>query len=151
MMRKVIAAALAAALVASPAVALAQEGTPRPQQASAGRTDQSAPSPADLGISLERVRRELRELPPVTSTLLRYDFHVDVYGENPKVDFFKDFDLSAGGAVRYGGMTHAEFLEVATPQAYRAPSADLIGLAVWAATQLAKKKLKDNSSDKQDR
>jgi hypothetical protein len=150
-MRKVIAAALTAALAASPGAALAQEGTARPQQATPMRPADEQPSPADLGISLERVRRELRELPPVQSTLLRYDFHVDVYGENPKVDFFKDFDLAARGAVRYGGMTHAEFLDVVTPQAYKAPSGDLISLAIWAASQLAKKKLKDNSSDKNDR
>jgi hypothetical protein len=151
-MRKVVAAALVAVLLASPAVVLAQEGTARSPQAAAGQQpEQKSPSPADLGISLERVRKELRELPPVQTHLLRYDFHVDVYGESPKVDFFKGFDLSANGAVRYGGMTHAEFLDVVTPQAYKAPPADLISLAVWAASQLAKKKLADKKADKQDK
>jgi hypothetical protein len=149
-MRNVVAAVLVAALIASPAVAVGQEGTPRPRQASPGQQAEQSPSPPDLGISLDRVRKELRELPPVQTNLLRYDFHVDVYGENPSVDFFKDFDLSASGAVRYGGMTHAEFLDVTTPQAYKAPPADLISLAVWAASQLARKKLADKSPDKQD-
>lgn len=70
---------------------------------------------------------------------LRYDFHVDVVGQNPKVDFFKDFDLSPDGAVRYGGMTHQEFLNVVTPQAFRAPSGDLISLALAAIRQIKKK------------
>jgi hypothetical protein len=154
MRNKLVAAALVVVLVASPGIALAQEGTPRPQPGQALPGQQSSPSQqplsADLGISLDRVRKQLRELPPVQANLLRYDFHVDVYGENPKVDFFKDFDLSPNGSVRYGGMTHAEFLDVTTPQAFKAPSADLIGFAVWAASQLARKKLKDNGSDKED-
>jgi len=114
-MRKVVAAALVVALITSPAVAVAQGGTLPPQQASPGQRAEQSPSPADLGVSLDRVRKELRELPPVQTNLLRYDFHVDVYGESPKVDFFKDFDLSASGSVRYGGMTHAEFLRVTAP------------------------------------
>jgi hypothetical protein len=146
-MRSAVAAALVVALVASPAIALAQqEGPDRPPQATAvshQSPPQPLPSPADLGISLSRIRKELREAPPTKSALLRYDFHVDVFGQNPKVDFFKDFDLSPNGAVRYGGMTHAEFLDVTTPQAYKAPSADLLGLAMFAVQQLAKKKLKD--------
>jgi hypothetical protein len=129
-MRGIIAALLAAVLVATPVAALAQEG-----QAASGQ-----PPPSDLGLSLERIRKELREAPPSASKLLRYDFHVDVYGQNPKVDFFKDFDLSPNGPVRYGGMTHSEFLNVVTPQAFRAPSADLLGLAVFALQQLGKKK-----------
>ncbi len=150
-MQSAVAAALVVALAASPATALAQQGgTDRPQQASvvSEPPQQPLPSPADLGISLNRIRKELREAPPARSTLLRYDFHVDVFGQNPKVDFFKDFDLSSNGAVRYGGMTHAEFLDVTTPQAYKAPTADLLGLATFALQQLARKKLKDNSSDK---
>jgi hypothetical protein len=73
---------------------------------------------------------------------------VDVYGTNPKVDFFKDFDLSPNGAVRYGGMTHAEFLNVVTPQAFRAPSADLLGLAAFAIQQLGNK-LRNDAAKKQ--
>jgi hypothetical protein len=151
-MRSLIAAALAAVLVATPVTALGQEGgAARPQQVQGQAVQQAPrleplPTPADLGISINRIRRELREIPPVKSTLLRYDFHVDVYGHSPKVDFFKDFDLSPKGAVRYGGMTHAEFLNVVTPQAYRAPSGDLLGLAAFAIQQLTKKKL--GGSDK---
>ena len=159
-MRKIVAVALVGVMLASPAAAVAQQGTVRPPQQTQQSDAQPSPpppareavsplpSPEALGISLDRVRRELRELPPVTTNLLRYDFHVDVYGTTPPVDFFKDFDLSPYGPVRYGGMTHAEFLNVVTPQAYRAPSGDLISLAVWAASQLARKKIADKSPDK---
>jgi hypothetical protein len=154
-MRSFIAAVLAVALVAVPASALAQaqRGTgaspgqqrPVPGAPQAGaRAETPAPAPADLGIDINRIRKELREIPPVKSALLRYDFHVDVYGQNPKIDFFKDFDLSPNGAVRYGGMTHSEFMDVVTPQAYKAPTADVLGLAMFAVQQMMKKRLGDN-------
>jgi len=47
-------------------------------------------------------------------------------------------------------VTHAEFLDLTTPQAYKAPSADLTGLAVWTAAQLAKKKRGDGHRDRKD-
>jgi hypothetical protein len=144
-MRSLITATLVVGLFAAPAAVQAQDQLAAPQQAAprqsaaAAQSSDDQAAAADLGISLKRIRRELRETPP-TKGGLRYDFHVDVYGTNPKVDFFKDFDLSPGGAVRYGGMTHTEFLNVVTPQAFRAPSGDLIGLALAAMQQLAKKK-----------
>lgn len=150
-MRSLIAAALAGILVVTPGAAFAQSAPPaqsaacQPQQHQAPSSapppaSDPLPAPADLGLSLNRIRRELRESPPTKSTLLRYDFHVDVFGQNPKVDFFKDFDLSPNGPVRYGGMTHSEFLNVVTPQAFRAPSGDLLSLAVLAFQQLSQKR-----------
>jgi hypothetical protein len=156
-MRQLIALSLVAVLVATPAAAVAQDrpAAQRPAQPAAGAApppeprDPPAPA-ANYGISLSRIRRELREVPPTArGSALRYDFHVDVYGQSPKVNFFKDFDLSPGGAVKYGGMTHAEFLNVTTPQAYRAQGGSLIGLALFAIQQLGKKALKpDKEQDK---
>ncbi len=51
-------------------------------------------------------------------TGLRYDFVVDVFGQRPAIDFFKDFDLSKGGPVRYGGVTHQELLNAVTPYGF---------------------------------
>jgi hypothetical protein len=156
-MQRPLSVLLVAALVVTPVTSLAQDRTAaaqRPQSPQAVLAPLPEPADpvrkSDLGISLGRIRRELREVPPAPrDSTLRYDFHVDVYGENPKVDFFKDFDLSPGGAVKYGGMTHAEFLNVTTPQAYRAQGGSLIGLAAFAIGQLAKKTLKpDKSQDK---
>jgi hypothetical protein len=146
-MRSLSAVALVVVLAAAPCAASAQAPARPPQSPSAPAAQappaDPAPPPANLGVSLSRIRRELHEIPPVKSGLLRYDFHVEVYGQSPKVDFFKDFDLSPNGAVRYGGMTHAEFLNVVTPQAFRAPSGDLLSLAAFAIQQLTKKKLGD--------
>jgi hypothetical protein len=52
------------------------------------------------------------------------------------MDLFKDFDLSPSGPVRYGGMTHAEFMDQVTPQEFRAPSANLAGVAMLVLQRL---------------
>lgn len=154
-MRTLIAAVV---LIAAPAAtAWAQTAAVVPagveQQAPATQLPQPAnsPSPERLGISLDRIREELRETPPTQSNLLRYDFHVEVYGTNPGVDLFKDFDLSPGGAVRYGGMTHSEFLGVVTPQAFKAPSGGLLSLALFAIQQIANRSSNDGAGVKRDR
>ncbi len=148
-MRIPMAVVLAGLLAAVPSAVLAQDGAGapppvQPRQQAPGRIDRAVnppaqdplPTPAELGLSLSHIRRDLRESPPTKSALLRYDFHVNVYGSNPKIDFFKDFDLSPDGPVRYGGMTHAEFMNIVTPQAFRAPSGDLLSVAMLAIQQL---------------
>jgi hypothetical protein len=93
--------------------------TPSPQAQS---KPQSPPPTADaMGVSLKGIRRQA-SVPPGTErqsgTGMRYDFFVDVFGQRPAIDFFKDFDLSKGGAVRYGGVTHQEILDAATPHPF---------------------------------
>jgi hypothetical protein len=51
-------------------------------------------------------------------TGLRYDFIVEVFARRPAIDFFRDFDLSKGGPVRYGGVTHQELLNAVTPYGF---------------------------------
>jgi hypothetical protein len=69
-----------------------------------------------------RIRRGLREAPRSTkSSLLNLEFHVDVVGKAPKIDLFKDFNLSSGSAVHYGGMTHGEFMKIVAPPWRRMP------------------------------
>ena len=94
----------------------------------------------ELPISIARIRRELRVAQAPRPVGLRYDYHVDVVGKNPKVDFFKNTNLSPSGAVVYGGMTHQEFLNVVTPQEFRAPSGNVLSLAMLAIQQLTKKR-----------
>jgi hypothetical protein len=50
-----------------------------------------------------------------SGTGLRYDFFVDVLGIKPPIDFFKDFDLSTKGGVRWGTPTHQEVLSAMSP------------------------------------
>jgi hypothetical protein len=70
-----------------------------------------------MGVSLKGVRREAGELPPPkpTGSGMRYDFTVEVLGKRPAIDFFKDFDLSTKGGVRWGGATHQEILNAVSP------------------------------------
>jgi hypothetical protein len=94
--------------------------TPTPQAQSQA---QAPPPTADaMGVSLKNVRRQA-SVPPGTErqsgTGMRYDFFVDVYGKRPAIDFFKDFDLSTKGAVRYGSVTHEELLNAVTPYPFR--------------------------------
>ena len=90
--------------------------TPSPQAQS---QPQSPPPTAEaMGVSLKNIRRQASAPPGAErqpGTGLRYDFFVDVFGKRPAIDFFKDFDLSKGGPVRYGGVTHQEILNAATP------------------------------------
>jgi len=67
-------------------------------------------------VSLDRIRRQLRETPPTrTSSPLKLEYHVEVIGTAPKLNLFVGFDISRVTAVQYGGMTHAEFLKVTAP------------------------------------
>jgi len=74
-----------------------------------------------MGVSLKNIRKQV---PPTSATErqsgtgLRYEFFVDVYGKRPAIDFFKDFDLSTKGAVRWGSPTHQEILNAATPHPF---------------------------------
>ena len=89
-----------------------QEPPSRSQPAAQARTDQVE----RLGVSLDRIRRQLRETPPTpASSRLKLEFHIEVVGRAPKIDFFEGFDIKTTSPVQYGGMTHAEFLWVTRP------------------------------------
>jgi hypothetical protein len=105
----------------------AQPATPQAQPPQPPATQQAKPStppaqksfqldPNDLPVSLERIQKALAHTPK-----LRFDsndkpvFRVEVFGEKPTIedilgpDFYK-------GPVKYGGMTHQEFLNMVTPK-----------------------------------
>jgi len=125
MVRAPLAAGIAAVfLFFVPAVDAQQQApqstpTPAPQTQLAPRS--SPPTAEAMGVSLKGIRRQASP-PPGTEqrsgTGMRYDFFVDVFGQRPAIDFFKDFDLSKGGPVRYGGVTHQEILNAATPHPF---------------------------------
>jgi hypothetical protein len=95
--------------------ATAQQG-PQPPAAPA----QTAPPSADsMGVSLKAIRSQMKNAPPEekkpTGGGMRYDFFVDVLGKRPPIDFFRDFDLSTKGSVRWGTPTHQEILSAMSP------------------------------------
>jgi hypothetical protein len=71
-----------------------------------------------MGVSLKSIRKQLNQAPAQprqSGSGLRYDFFVDVLGVRPPVDFFKEFDLSTKGGVRWGTPTHQEILSAMSP------------------------------------
>lgn len=90
-----------------------------PPEQSRPRTQANPPSSdAAMGVSLKNIRKQVpepSESMKASGDGLRYDFFIDVYGKRPAIDFFKDFDLSKGGGVRWGGVTHQEILNAVTP------------------------------------
>ena len=111
-------------LLPAPAVK-AQQPAPRPVLTPAPQAQSQAQAPPPTAEAMGVSRKSIRQLvsvPPGTErqsgTGLRYDFVVDVFGQRPAIDFFKDFDLSKGGPVRYGGVTHQELLNAVTPYGF---------------------------------
>ena len=109
---------LAILLLLAPQVSAQQQQSQAPPPS---RPQTQAKPPAgesSMGVSLKNIRKQVpvpSESKPPTGTGLRYDFFVDVYGKRPAIDFFKDFDLSKDGAVKWGGVTHQEILNAVTP------------------------------------
>ena len=101
----------------------AQQPPTREPQASQTQpqTQAKPPSAESMGISLKNIRKQVPETSPSqpNGSGLRYDFFVDVFGKRPAIDFFKDFDLSKGGAVKWGSVTHQEILNAVTPYPFR--------------------------------
>lgn len=78
----------------------------------------AVPTAEAMGVSLKAIRRQVKSAPEpkqASGNGLRYDFFVDVLGIKPPIDFFKDFDLSTKGGVRWGTPTHQEVLSVMSP------------------------------------
>ena len=76
------------------------------------------PTPESMGVSLKQIRQQLKDvpaLPPAPGSGMRLEFFVNVYGTRPAIEFFKDFDLSTVGPVKWGSVTHQEILNAVTP------------------------------------
>ncbi len=121
--------AAAAILFLGPGAALQAASYPARAGAASQATavaTRSAETP-DLGISIVRIRRGLRELPPspAVKDALRLSYYIQVYGSMPSWRIFEGVDLSGGAFVRYGGMTHAEFLRLTTPRGFSLPAGSL--------------------------
>jgi hypothetical protein len=143
-------------LVAS--VALPASGQAQPP-ATAQSSDQQPPSakpPAEtsstvdssrLGVSLDRIKRELAQAREEQSqdSALKLSFTIQVVGQAPKIDLLQGFSLN--GPMQYGGPTHREVLDVVTPQAYKAPVMPLSAITYWAAQKLFQKTKKERCEE----
>ena len=118
-----------ALMVGSPALSFAQ-------------TSQDAPiDAAKMGVSLDRIRRELTSGSTESMTVNgnRINIRVDVFGQAPPLDLVpRDFSLTYG-PVPHSAPTHREHIDFVTPQEFRAPAVPIYGLAIWAAQKLAER------------
>ncbi len=111
----VVSAIAAWAVTMCPAASAGQTQQAPPPSSQPGVTT-SADQVQKLGISLDRIRRQLREIPPArTSSPLKLEYHVEVVGRAPRLEFFTGFEIGQLSPVQYGGMTHAEFLYLTRP------------------------------------
>jgi hypothetical protein len=94
-----------------------------------------------LGVSLSRISRRLQADARARSrggSPLKLEYFVDVYGTAPALRFFDGQDLRYG-AIPMSPPTHADMLFQMTPQAFRSPRVDFLGLAYAGATAGARK------------
>jgi hypothetical protein len=101
------------------AITSSARSQPARSTASTGQVKPAMSALPVIDVSLDRIRRQLKE-PPTTressqSSLLKLEYYVQVVGTPPPIDFFKDFNIGRASSVQYGGMTHAEFLRVTAP------------------------------------
>ncbi|HEX7021199.1 MAG TPA: hypothetical protein VF159_14370 [Gemmatimonadaceae bacterium] len=143
-LRRTTAALLSAALLA-PASAVAQQpgdtASERPRTTEAGKEARQT----DLPVSLERIRRELVATTRTTSSSqdpLRLEYFIDVYGRAPRIELFTREENLTSAPVMYGGMTHQEFMQVVTPQEFRAPAGDISGAIAALVKWLSEKNQK---------
>ena len=97
----------------TPPQAPPQQSTPPTQKPEAGLVKVA---PDELPVSLDRIQRALANTP-----MLRFDdkdkplFRVQIFGEQPTIEDILGPDF-AKGPVKYGSMTHQEFLKMVTPE-----------------------------------
>lgn len=107
------------------------------------RPEDAAPAidAAALGVSLSRISRRLTAESKARTegaSPLKLEFFVDVYGTAPELRFFTGQDL-VYGAVPGSAPTHRDMLRHVTPQAFRSPRVDFLGMVAGAALYGARK------------
>ena len=126
-MRRVLACLLACLVGLQPAAVWAQQGaapgtTAARAQPRLPSRRSSHPSVESLGISFDRIKRELRILPPSTAkTPLKLEYYVEVQGLMPPLPLFRPGELTTG-PVPYGAPTHSDMMDHVTPLAFKSPS-----------------------------
>ena len=140
-MRRLLACVLGCLVGLQPAAVWARQGDV--QSPAAGQAGPAAPqtapagSEADLfGVSFERIKRELRILPPSTAkTPLKLEYYVEVQGALPPIPLFNPGELATGQAP-YGAPTHSDILRHFTPEEFRSPRVPVSAIVIMGLTKL---------------
>lgn len=142
-MRRVLARVLACLVGLQPVTVSAQQGAAagvahseaQPPSAPQKKTQQS-PDIDALGVSFDRIRREMRQLPPSTvKSPLKLEYYVEVRGTAPPILLFKPGELTTG-PVPYGAPTHSDVLALFTPIEFSAPAMPISTLAIMGIQKL---------------
>ena len=122
---------------------LAQDSEAKPAQPQPAE-EQTPIDATKLGVSLARIQKGLRvseSKQKQTTTPLRLEFAVQVYGFAPRIDLLKDVDILHGDAPGTAP-THRQIIEFLTPQIYRQPTMPISALAWWAGMKMFEKSKK---------
>src|SRR5262249_38046856 len=105
---------MTAALVTC-ALVLALQQPATPQAATPPAAEPPQVNVDDWPLSLERIQRALAGPPPITLSEQHPVFRLEIVGRKPTIEDILGERFWIGAAP-YGGMTHAEFLEMVTPK-----------------------------------
>jgi hypothetical protein len=94
-------------------------------------------APADsLVMSFDRIKRDLRILPPSTAaTPLKLEYYVEVQALLPPIPIFKPGELTTG-LVPFGAPTHADMMAHVTPLAFRSPAIPVSAIMMMGVQML---------------
>jgi hypothetical protein len=82
-------------------------------------------------VSLERIQKKLAEQPASAATnALKLEYYIEVYGKAPQVNFLENFNVTSGPVPRTAP-THADILDVVTPEGFRTPAPNISAFIEW--------------------
>src|SRR5262245_13617650 len=139
------------ALLASSTVALAADpaaGTSAARVPSAEASAQPNVTPEQLPVSLDRIRREIAQQPRTSDFALRLEYYIEVYGKAQSIPLFPEDANLVNGPVPYGGPTHAEVVQLVTPQEFRTPAADLTSVVSALTNWLSHRRSSSSGADR---
>jgi hypothetical protein len=136
-MRRGLIVLLVLLVAVQPALLRAQQATvPASSNAAPGAPDNPIVTFEKLGVSLERIKRELGGRPPTRDgTGLKLDFYVEVVGQAPPIQLFTPQELAAG-PVPFAPPTHADILNMITKPEFRSPAVPISTLAIMGIQKL---------------
>ena len=114
-------------------------GQQAPTPAQTGADPQAAPpSVESMGVSFDRIKRELRQRPPSTAEgLLKLDYYVEVMALAPQIELFTPEQWSMGPAPG-GPPTHWDMVnDVFTRPEFRSASVPIGSIAIMGLVKLA--------------
>ena len=119
-----------------PSLLLARQAGAASSPPPAAAAGPPAPSLEAMGISFERVKRELGDRAPSTNeTPLKLNYYVEVTALAPRIVLFTPQELTAG-PVPGGPPTHWEMVAHVTRPEFRSPSVPISSLAIMAVAKL---------------